>query len=76
MGVLVYMVSVGYQQTPQVTVPEIAVEIPVEKNKKRATLITEGESRGQIKVEAGQEKAGFRPMPKGPPPALDAKLGK
>jgi hypothetical protein len=33
MGVLVYMVSVGYQHTPQVTVPEIAVELPVVKNK-------------------------------------------
>ena len=33
MGVLVYMVSVGYQQTPQVTVPEIAAKLPVENSK-------------------------------------------
>jgi hypothetical protein len=33
MGVLVYMVSVGYQQTPPVTVPEIATKLPVENNK-------------------------------------------
>jgi hypothetical protein len=33
MGVLVYMVNVGYKQSPKARVPEIAVEIPLEKNK-------------------------------------------
>jgi hypothetical protein len=33
MGVLVYMVNVGYKQRPKVKLPEIAVEIPVEKSK-------------------------------------------
>jgi hypothetical protein len=37
---------------------------------KRVILITEGESRGQMKIEAGAEKSGHRPMPEGPPPAL------
>jgi hypothetical protein len=33
MGVLVYMVNVGYKQSPKARLPEIAVEIPLEKNK-------------------------------------------
>jgi hypothetical protein len=33
MGVLVYMVNVGYKQRPKVKLPEIAVEIPMEKSK-------------------------------------------
>ena len=33
MGVLVYMVNVGYKQTPKARLPEIAVEIPLEKTK-------------------------------------------
>jgi hypothetical protein len=33
MGVLVYMVNVGYKQRPKAKLPEIAVEIPVEKSK-------------------------------------------
>jgi hypothetical protein len=33
MGVLVYMVNVGYKQTPKARLPEIAVEIPVEETK-------------------------------------------
>ena len=33
LGVLVYMVNVGYKQAPKARVPEIAVEIPLEKNK-------------------------------------------
>ena len=33
MGVLVYMVNVGYKQAPKARLPEIAVEIPIEKNK-------------------------------------------
>jgi hypothetical protein len=33
LGVLVYMVNVGYKQTPKARLPEIAVEIPLEKNK-------------------------------------------
>ena len=33
MGVLVYMVNVGYKQTPKGRLPEIAVEIPLEKTK-------------------------------------------
>jgi hypothetical protein len=33
MGVLVYMVNVGYRQRPKVKLPEIAVEIPVEETK-------------------------------------------
>ena len=33
MGVLVYMVNVGYRQRPKVKLPEIAVEIPLEKDK-------------------------------------------
>ena len=33
MGVLAYMVNVGYKQTLKARLPEIAVEIPVEKNK-------------------------------------------
>jgi hypothetical protein len=32
MGVLVYMVSVGYKQAPQARLPETAVEIPLERN--------------------------------------------
>jgi hypothetical protein len=33
MGVLVYMVNVGYKQTPKARIPEVAVEIPLEKTK-------------------------------------------
>jgi hypothetical protein len=33
MGVLVYMVNVGYKQNPKARLPEIAVEIPLERNK-------------------------------------------
>jgi hypothetical protein len=33
LGVLVYMVNVGYKQTPKARLPEIAVELPLEKNK-------------------------------------------
>jgi hypothetical protein len=29
MGVLVYMVNVGYKQTPKARLPEIAVELPL-----------------------------------------------
>jgi hypothetical protein len=33
MGVLLYMVNMGYQQTPQARAPESPVESPLEKNK-------------------------------------------
>ncbi len=33
LGVIVYMVNVGYKQTPKARLPEIAVEIPLGKNK-------------------------------------------
>jgi hypothetical protein len=33
MGVLVYMVNVGYKQRPKVKLPEIAVEIPLNESK-------------------------------------------
>jgi hypothetical protein len=33
MGVLVYMVGVGYKQTPKARLPEIAVQIPAEEIK-------------------------------------------
>ena len=37
MGVLVYMVSLGYKQTPKVKLPEIA--IPVEENKSMDSFV-------------------------------------
>ena len=33
MGVLVYMVNMGYKQRPKVKLPEIAVEIPTDETK-------------------------------------------
>ena len=33
MGVLVYIVNLGYRQTPKVTLPDIAMTIPVDKNR-------------------------------------------
>jgi len=33
MGVLVYMVNVGYKQRPKVKLPGVAAEIPVERSK-------------------------------------------
>ena len=34
-GVLVYMVNVGYKQTPRARLPEIAVEISLEEKQRR-----------------------------------------
>jgi hypothetical protein len=33
MGVLVYMVNLGYKQSPKARLPEIAVQIPLQKAK-------------------------------------------
>jgi hypothetical protein len=39
MGVLVYMVNLGYKQTPKGKLPEISVEIPVEENKSMDSFV-------------------------------------
>ena len=33
MGVLAYMVNVGYKQRPRAKLPEIAIEVPAERSK-------------------------------------------